>query len=57
MSNFVCICNQCVKDYDEDFDAYFCRTCNVWLEEACKDPSCDFCASRPSTPFPTPTIF
>jgi hypothetical protein len=36
--------------YSEDYDAFFCGTCNEWLEAACSDPECDFCGTRP--PFP-----
>ena len=41
------------KDYSDDYDAYFCASCNVWLESGCKDPDCIFCKDRPNTPFPT----
>ena len=38
--------------YYDDFDAYFCAACNVWLESACPDPECARCQSRPGTPLP-----
>jgi hypothetical protein len=38
--------------YYDDYDAFFCPVCNVWLEPACGDPSCSFCAGRPSMPIP-----
>jgi hypothetical protein len=38
--------------YYDDYDAYLCPACNVWLEPACGDPWCSFCAGRPSAPIP-----
>lgn len=31
-------------------DAYFCKDCDVWIEKACKDKTCDFCSTRPEKP-------
>lgn len=45
--------NQCCskKKYSEKWDAYYCPSCNVWLEAACKDPECRFdCKNRPPYP-------
>jgi len=37
-------------DYDEEFDAEFCRNCNEWVENTCTDLNCYFCKSRPLFP-------
>ena len=42
--------NNCEKDYSEEYDAYFCGTCNKWLEDKCNDPECEYCPARPATP-------
>jgi hypothetical protein len=46
------VCGACEapRVYHEAFDAFFCATCNCWLEEACSDPSCVFCTNRPVHP-------
>lgn len=36
--------------YSSDYDAYFCRICDTWLERQCSDEDCDFCVGRPETP-------
>lgn len=36
--------------YDETHDAYYCATCDIWLEPLCEDPGCPFCASIPLRP-------
>ena len=38
--------------YDMDHDAYFCATCNEWLESACGDAACRYCPDRPPHPLP-----
>jgi hypothetical protein len=45
-------CTKCSKscEYDEFFDAYFCKKCNIWNEKECGDSACKFCASRPKMP-------
>lgn len=40
----------CVEVYSEQYDAYYCETCNTWLESACDDPTCEYCVKRPLTP-------
>ena len=40
----------CRVFYDERYDAYYCSVCNTWLEEACRDPECEFCSCRPKRP-------
>ena len=36
--------------YSEQYDAYYCYGCNVWLEGKCSDPECYFCPNRPEKP-------
>lgn len=45
-------CSNCGKkrDYSDKYDAYYRSTCDLWLEKACGDPSCDFCGKRPEKP-------
>jgi hypothetical protein len=38
--------------YYETYDANFCPTCNVWLEQGCGDESCAYCRQRPEHPLP-----
>jgi hypothetical protein len=38
--------------YHDDYDAYFCPTCNAWLESRCGDASCLYCRQRPERPLP-----
>ena len=47
-------CKKCGKEriYYEEYDSYFCPHCNVWLEETCKGPNCEFCSKRPNAPLP-----
>lgn len=33
-----------------EYDAMFCPVCDIWLEQRCGDPFCEFCADRPSRP-------
>jgi len=33
---------------NEEFDAYFCPTSRVWLEDDCGNPACVFCFRRPA---------
>lgn len=46
------ICKSCGKKryYSLEYDTYYCPFCDIWLEEACDDPECRFCASRPNKP-------
>ena len=32
------------------YDAKACLSCNHWLESACSDPECPYCANRPESP-------
>ena len=45
-------CTECkrIALYSEDYDAYFCAACDLWLEAKCPDPHCDYCALRPDLP-------
>jgi methionyl-tRNA synthetase len=36
--------------YSDEYDTYYCDTCNEWLESKCVDPTCEFCVNRPATP-------
>jgi len=47
-------CGRCGtrRIYHEDYDAYFCPDCNVWLEHTCRDRSCEYCGKRPDHPLP-----
>jgi hypothetical protein len=42
-------CEQ-TKEYSEKYDAYYCVSCNEWLEDICTDRDCEFCKIRPLTP-------
>lgn len=35
--------------YDK-YDALCCISCDAWMERACNDPNCPYCANRPFTP-------
>ena len=35
---------------NEQYDAYHCTKCNVWIEKQCGDPSCSYCTNRPEKP-------
>lgn len=45
-------CSDCesLATRNETYDAYLCPVCEVWLESACTDPTCEFCVKRPATP-------
>lgn len=45
-------CHGCFTQlsYDESFDASYCSICNEWREEACEDPTCEYCDIRPKRP-------
>jgi hypothetical protein len=38
------------RQYNEHFDAHFCRDCDKWLEEKCGDEECEYCWGRPPKP-------
>ena len=37
---------------DTTYDAIYCKDCNQWLEDICKDKDCEFCSGkiRPDKP-------
>ncbi|WP_042473598.1 hypothetical protein [Bacillus ndiopicus] len=47
-------CKHCnsQKIRNDQYDAYFCPSCNTWLEEKCSDPYCHYCPQRPDKPIP-----
>lgn len=47
-------CETCseLRIYSSQYDAFFCAHCNKWIDEACKDPGCQFCSKRPWKPVP-----
>jgi hypothetical protein len=46
------LCPKCSEPriYSNKYDAYFCTTCNEWLESACESATCEFCRNRPNKP-------
>lgn len=34
----------------DQFDAYACKQCCIWLEKQCSDINCDYCGNRPQQP-------
>ena len=36
--------------YSREFDAFYCRHCDIWLESPCNDSRCTYCPNRPLTP-------
>jgi hypothetical protein len=47
-------CPHCTTQrvYYDDHDAFFCPTCNTWIEAPCSDDHCRFCVGRPERPLP-----
>lgn len=45
-------CSECGKPlmYFYTYDAYCCISCDIWTEEKCPDPECEFCSKRPDSP-------
>jgi len=45
-------CTKCgnLRIYSDDYDAYFCAHCNIWLETKCSDLFCEYCKKRPKNP-------
>ncbi len=46
------ICPECGKPllYFYTYDAECCISCDIWTENKCGDPECEFCSKRPDTP-------
>jgi DNA-directed RNA polymerase subunit RPC12/RpoP len=38
------------RSYSEEYDTYYCETCNEWLEDICTDRDCVYCNTRPIFP-------
>ena len=45
-------CKNCERKifYNNKYDAYYCKSCNIWLEPKCGDKRCEFCSIRPVSP-------
>jgi hypothetical protein len=39
-----------MKQYSEQYDAYYDDETNEWLEDKCDDPECEYCPNRPEKP-------
>lgn len=39
-----------MKEYSEQYDAYYDSETNEWLESKCDDPNCEYCVNRPEHP-------
>lgn len=46
----LCKCGK-IGERDIIYDAYYCPTCRVWLEDICKDTKCTYCVNRPDLPY------
>lgn len=46
-----CIAGESAK-YSEDYDAFYDPKENVWTEDKCTDPTCEYCTIRPERPIP-----
>ena len=33
-----------------EYDAMYCPTCDIWVEQRCGDPFCEFCTDHPPRP-------
>jgi hypothetical protein len=40
--------------YSEEYDAYYDRLANEWIDPKCDDPTCEFCNNRPERPLKDP---
>jgi len=38
------------RKYSDEYDAYYCDSCNKWLEAKCNHPECEYCPNRPENP-------
>lgn len=45
-------CDKCntLKRYSSKWDSYYCKKCNEWKENICKDIDCEYCSKRPEKP-------
>ena len=46
------VCQKCerARIYYDEYDAFFCAFCKMWLESRCSDATCEYCRSRPEKP-------
>lgn len=46
------VCPHCGKrtSFNCQFDAYYCPNCDIWVEEKCDNPNCEYCSNRPDKP-------
>jgi hypothetical protein len=46
------VCSKCFskRNYSEIYDAYYCQSCDIWLENTCGSKECDYCFNRPLKP-------
>ncbi len=47
------LCPTCLENsiYYDDYDSFVCPQCNIWLDFACGDSTCEYCRNRPEKPF------
>jgi hypothetical protein len=38
------------KSYSSEYDCFYCKNCNLWLEGKCDDEECEYCRARPPQP-------
>lgn len=39
-----------VTAYSDEWDAYYNKVTNEWIDNKCSDPTCETCTGRPETP-------
>ena len=44
------ICCEEIKSFSVEHDCFYCKNCNLWLEEKCDDEECEYCRDRPPKP-------
>ena len=50
LNDFKCKTCDTVKSYSGEYDSYYCKSCNEWLEDICTDRDCLYCNTRPDKP-------
>ena len=45
-----CGCPKGNQGYSDQYDCYYCKSCNKWLETECGDKECQYCVDRPLRP-------
>jgi len=47
-------CPKCESEldvkYSGTYDAHYCETCDIWVQDICEDSDCEFCVGRPDKP-------